>query len=80
MNPNDLKTKCAKAMLESGPDVQVKLVVPKPDDMKEGATVIALGLKRSGGPMATIKGSSLIDGKPMLTVHVRAAELLKALE
>ncbi len=80
MKTDDLKTKCAKAMLESGPDVKIRLTVPRPEGLKDGATVIGLGLERSGGPQAVIKGWSKIDGQPMLTVHVKAASILKALE
>ena len=79
MKPEDLKTKCARVMLESGPDVKVKLVIPKPEDLVEGAMAVGLGLNRQGGPLAAIKGSSTVDGKPMLTVWVKAADLLKEL-
>ena len=79
MKPEDLKTKCARVMLEDGPDVKVKLVIPKPEDLAEGAMAVGLKLNRHGGPLAAIKGSSTVDGKAMLTVWVKAADLLKEL-
>jgi hypothetical protein len=79
MKPEDLKAKCARVMLESGPDVLVALTVPAPEDLKPGATTLELGLARDGGPRAKIVGIDTIDGKPMVRVHVKAAVLLGVL-
>lgn len=79
MNQQDLKDKCSRAMLESGQDVKVKLTIPAPATMEDGANVVGLGLRASGGPMALVIGRATIDGKEMLDVHVKASELLKAL-
>lgn len=78
MKPQDLRDKCSRAMLESGPDVKVMLTIPEPPDFDPQQQVVELGL-RSQGPMGVIKKRSTIDGKKMLDVHVKAADLLKAL-
>ena len=80
MNASDLKTKCSRAMLESGPDVKVKLTVPRPWDLESGAKAVGLGMDRNGGPMAQVVREAEVGGKKMLDVHIKAAVLLKAVQ
>lgn len=78
MDKNDLIQKCSRAMLESGPDVKVSLDVPA-----DAGTVSLNGATmrlKLGGLRAVVKGTSLIDDRAMVKVHVKAAELLKALQ
>ena len=80
MKSDDLKQKCSRAMLESGPDVMVSLHLPLPEDLEPGQKAVDLGLdQRRGGPMARVVGTSDIDGKKMMHVHVKAASLLAVL-
>ena len=77
MNAADLKTKCSRAMIESGPEVMVRLTIP--DRWEATAEVVSLSLVR-GGPMARVVGRSVIGDKKMVDVNVKAALVLKALQ
>jgi hypothetical protein len=80
MNVKDLKSKCSRAMLESGPMVEVALTIPRPAALPEGANAVKLGLLRDGGPMARVVGESKVGERSMLNVNIRAASILQALE
>jgi hypothetical protein len=80
VNAKDLKSKCSRAMLESGPNVEIQLTVPRPWHYAAGSGAVDLKLLPDGGPKAKVASECKVGGKDMLNVHIRAAKLLQALE